>query len=140
LVVEHAFEIYLRKRLSFEEIQALLRLANPLRAARMFAKVGQYVSFNSVTKQFEYRSSVSTKRQRAFVNAVNLAGYFFFSIAGVLTFLFAPEIIGNRNPFGYLPLGFVALMLLFLSYLFIDDGTSLSVAERFLMEAEKIVA
>lgn len=140
LIVEHAFEIYLRKRLSFEEIQALLHLANPLRAAKMFTRVGQYVSLNSATRQFEYRSFVSTEMRRAFVHATNVICYFFFSIAGVLVFLFAPDLIGNKHPLGYLPLGFVALMLLFLSYLFLEDGTSFSVAERFLKETEKTIA
>ncbi len=137
LVVEHAFEIYLRKRLSFEEIQALLLLSNPLHAMRMFSKVGQYISFNSETKQFEYRSFVSTGLRRAIHQVINLGGYFLFSIVGVLVFLYSPEFIGGKNPLGYLPLGLVALALLFMSYLFLEDGTSLTMASKFLKEAEK---
>lgn len=140
VVVEHAFEIYLRRRLAFEEINALLRLANPLRAAKMYTKAGQHVSFNAELSQFEYQPSVATKRRRSLTHALNLGGYFFFSMAGVLLFMFAPELIGDARPLAYLPLGLVVLMLLFLSYLFLDDVTSLSVADRFLKEAQKISA
>lgn len=137
LVVEHAFEIYLRKRLSFEEIDALLQLANPLCAARMFSKAGQYVYFNSETKKFGYRSFVSSEKSRWFYQGANLAGYFLISILGIFLFLFSPEIVGTNSPLLYPPLGLVSLALLFLAYLFLEDGISMTTAKRFLEEAAK---
>lgn len=137
LVVEHAFEIYLRKRLSFEEIDALLQVANPLRAVRMFTKVGQYVCFNSASKAFEYRPFVSSEISRKFHQGANLAGYFLFCSLGVLLFLFSPELVGTHSPLLYPPLGLVSLALLFLAYLFLEDGTSMTTAKRFLEEVAK---
>jgi len=139
LVVEQTFEIYLKKRLSFEEIQAVLGLANPLRAFRLLCKVGQYVLFNSEIKSFEYRSFVSTEKKRNIHSILNALGYIFFAFLGILLFLYSPELVGNSHPLVYLPLGFVSLALLFLSYLFLEDVSAISAASLFLNEAENKV-
>ncbi len=136
LVVEHAFEIYLRYRLSYLEISALLRLNNPLTSTRLYIKAKQHIAFNPITNTFGYKVIASTKTRRAFLKAINFGGYFVFSLIGLSLFFYFPEIIDNIKPVMYFPLVFVIFVLLFMSFLFLRDASSMTAAEQFIQEVE----
>ncbi len=134
LVVEHAFEIYLRKRLSYDEIRALLRFNNPLTSIRLFIKARQHIKYNSTTGKFEYAAHTATPMKRGIHKTINIFGYFTFSMTGMALFFYFPEITTHAKPEVYFPIFFIIFLFLFLSYMFLQADTSISAAEKFMSE------
>lgn len=136
-VVEHAFEIYFKNKLSFEEIRALLNMQNPLTATRLYIRAKQHIEFDSTEFKFKYKKGVQTEAHRQLTKVASFVGYFIFALAGFFMFFFFGEIIAGEPPFLYFPLLFLMFVTFYLAYLFLNDGAAIDIAKRFIKEAEK---
>ena len=134
LVVEHAFEAYLSKRLSYEEIILLMQLNNPLASIKLFIKSRQHVTFNPETKGFEYKKPYSTVWKRNIYKAIYTLFYFIFSMLGLFLLFYFPDIIGSTRPVMYFPLGLLVFIFLLIAYYFLEDMASIFAADQLLVE------
>ncbi|MDF0604949.1 hypothetical protein HZU77_004675 [Neisseriaceae bacterium TC5R-5] len=124
LEVEHAFEIYLGKQISFEAIKKIMGLENPLTAFRLFIKGQSYIRFNVDTKQFEI--------------TIRPLKIWLWKTFWVFSYICACA-VGTLLIFEtYSPIIIVAgITLILFSTFFLADAIAINNTKLFLLEAEK---
>lgn len=84
IIVEHAFEIYLGKSISFDEIAKILSLSNPLELARRLVKSRAYIRFDRRNNEFCYDEKVATPAKFKMMELFQLGSYFAASFLAIL--------------------------------------------------------
>ena len=139
LVVEHAFSAFLKQKLDYEEISAVLRFQNPskgfsfLRHCRSLLQIGP-------GGQFRFNEDIRSESKRRWKKRFLNFGYFSLFYLGLLPIAFAKYFFEHLGFESAIP--FLVLWPLGLAWIAVDSlraSINLDFAEKILVEQNKLV-
>lgn len=135
IVVESNIKVYLGRNLPYDQFLKLLDARNPLTAINLYLSSGKCIDFDG--DFFAFANGYGSQRVRSFWVWSYAALYFFLMGFGVLSFMFAPELIDGKTPYFLFPLGLFSLVTVAFAVSMLDEGIKIKTAEKFIREIGK---
>ncbi|WP_047236676.1 hypothetical protein [Chromobacterium subtsugae] len=135
--IEEAFNIFLGKSYSYEEITYILQLANPTIAFRKLSEAREHVEYSTATGGFTYKKHVSTSFRRRTFQVRNFSAY--LALIG-LFYVSMMFFNAEKDHVIAMIMLFCAILSLIAAVIMLTKSSSLREAKVFMVEASKIIS